>query len=463
MSINSYLNLHQLLEESSVTPEENRSFGLTNKELKDSPKEQLLAWTDIYKERLPKPNLGEKFSSYLYNITFIFVLFGFIFGLFSGIGLLSYNGKEPVNVIYFIFFVVFVPIVTMTFTLISMIRANRSKSVLVHLSPAFWMEKILALLPNKISEVIKDVKINPLLSNWMIIKRSQLIALFFSLGIFIGLLGVVVTKDIAFAWSTTLQITPVMLYDFVHFISYPWSYFVPSAMPSQELIEHSQYFRLGDSLSESMIANASSLGAWWQFLAFATLFYAISLRFVVLSISWWGFKYALNKSLFRLDGTMQLLREINEPLIDTNASNEEALFIPHNGKYDKIDKNYSESKYKVIQGLGMRYDELLVIADSFGVNAPKHFIVGGANSLDEDDKVIEESSGEVLLFVKAWEPPMMDFVDYLTDLTANKKIKKVVIMPIGTLEDEYKSTKKYIDIWANKLSLSQNNKVWLKR
>ncbi len=462
MSINSYLNLYQLLENSSPTTEENRSFGLTNKSLKDSPKEQLLAWIDIYKERLPKPRLSEKFSSYLYNITFIFLIFGFIFGLFSAIGLLSYNGSEPVNVIYFISIVVFVPILTMGITLISMTRANRSKSVLVHLSPAFWLEKVLALLPNRVSD-IKDIKINPLLSNWLIIKRSQLIALLFSIGLLIGLIGVVVTQDIAFAWSTTLQITPNMFYQFLHTISLPWGYFVPSAVPSLELIEHSQYFRLGDTLSLSMIANASSLGEWWRFLAFATLFYSILLRLLVLMISSWGLQYALDKSIFRLDGVSRLLREINEPLIDTNAPHQEPLFVSSNGKYDRVDKSEKESKYSMIQGLGMRYDELLVIADSFGINAPKQFVVGGSNSLEEDDKIIAQSSGEILLFVKAWEPPMMDFVDYLNDLTNNKKVKRVLIMPIGTLEDEYKTTPTYIDIWADKLSLSENSKVWLKR
>lgn len=463
MSISSYLNLYQLLEDDSISTEENRSFGLNHKSLQNSPKEQLLSWIDIHKGRLQTPLLSDKFSSYLYNITFIFVILGFIFGLFSAIGLLSYNGSEPVNVIYFISVVVFVPIFTMTLTLFSMIRANRSKSVLVHLSPAFWMEKILALLPNKMGDGIKELKINPLISNWLIIKRSQLIALFFSIGLLVGLLGVVVTKDIAFAWSTTLQITPQMLYEFLDILSLPWSYFVPSAMPPIELIEHSQYFRLGDTLSQSMISHASSLGEWWRFLAFATIFYAIVLRFLMLIISSLGLDYAINKSLFMLDGAMRVLREINEPIINTNAINQEPLFIPHNGKYSQIDRDKNEYDYDVIQGLGMRYDELLVIADSMKLKAPKHFVVGGANSIEEDNIVISQSSKEVLLLVKAWEPPMMDFVDYLTDLTDNKKVKRVVIMPIGTLEDEYKTTPNYIDIWANKLSLSQNNKVWLKR
>ena len=84
-------------------------------------------------------------------------------------------------------------------TLLAMLRAHSSESVLVHISPAFWMEKIWGFLPGKIEENIKVLQINPLLANWVIIKRSQLIVLFFSFGLLLSLLGMVVTKDIAFA------------------------------------------------------------------------------------------------------------------------------------------------------------------------------------------------------------------------------------------------------------------------
>ena len=55
----------------------------------------------------------------------------------------------------------------------------------------------------------------------------------------------------------------------------------------------------------------------------------------------------------------------------------------------------------------------------------------------------------------------MDFVDYLTELT--NKVDKVIVMPIGTIENHYETIHKEIDVWENKLSLVKDEKVWLKR
>ena len=460
MKLKHYFTLYQLFEFNPSTPSQNRAFGLKHAELKSSPKAQLLLWIAQHEKRLPRPLLSETFSSYLYGVTFGLVFIAFVLGLLSGFGLLSYNGREPVNVIYFIVMVMFVPLFTMLLALVSMLRAGRSSSVLVHLSPAFWMEKVLGLLPNSFQEEIKNIQINPLLANWLIIKRSQLIALCFSLGLLVALIGDVVTQDIAFAWSTTLHISPEGLYGFLETMALPWATFLPSGVPSLELIEQSQYFRLGDKLSSEMISNASSLGEWWQFLTASTLFYAIFLRSVMLWIAGIGLDYATQSAIFSLRGTQKLLGEINQPIISTHATEEEAIFTPNDHGYRQIIKRLKPS-YDGIQGWAIPHDELLVLSESMRVTAPSYKEVGGANSFAEDNAIVAQSQGEILLFVKAWEPPTMDFVDYLSDL--RDEVEKVIVMPVGTIDKGYSTTDKAIDVWANKLSLTSDMKVWLKR
>jgi hypothetical protein len=393
-------------------------------------------------------------------MTFALVLIAFALGLLAGVGLLSYNGEEPVNVIYFMAIAIFIPLFTMLLTIVAMLRARSAESVLVHLSPAFWMEKILGLLPGNVQEHIKALKISPLLANWIIIRRSQIIVFFFSLGLLLSLLGVVVTKDIAFAWSTTLHISPEVFHGFLHTIAFPWREIVPSAVPSLELIEQSQYFRLGDKLDDEMIAHASELGEWWKFLALSTLFYAILLRFMMLILASFGYSSAVKQALLTLNGTTKLLREINEPIISTHATKREKAFTSGDESYSQI-VNTLDASYDGIQGWAIPQSELFVLGDSMNIISPKHFEVGGTNSFEEDSEVIFKSHGEVLLFVKGWEPPTMDFVDYLTELIS--KVDKVVVVPIGTAENHYEATPKEIDVWANKLSLLGDMKVWLKR
>jgi len=460
MNLKSYLNLYELLDTDTSSIQENRAFGLAHILLKNQPIAQLLAWQKKHITRLPNPILSDRFSSYLYGVTLTLVIIAFILGLLSGVGLLSYSGHEPVNVIYFMSMVVFFPLFTITLAFISMFRANSAQSLLVHVSPAFWMGKILSYLPGKIQEDIKDLKINPLLLNWIVIKRSQLIAWFFSLGLLLALLIMVVTKDIAFAWSTTLQVTPEAFYGFLNTLAFPWREFVPSAVPSVELIEKSQYFRLGDKLSEEMINNASKLGEWWKFLGMATLFYALFLRFIMFLLSIFGFKRAIKKSFLTLKGTSKLLSDMNEPLISTHALNNESVFVPSSEDYEQIITSLDTS-YDVVQGWAISKDELVVLVDSKRVITPNIFEVGGANSFAEDSEIISKSQGEVLFFVKGWEPPTMDFVDYIHELSI--KVDKIIVVPVGTAEKKYAINEETVDIWDKKLSLVNESKVWLKR
>jgi len=460
MNLKSYLDLYALLKSDISSREERRSFGLIHVMMKKNSIEQLLAWVDEHKIKLKRPLLSETFSSYLYSVTVTLMLVAFVLGLVSGIGLLNYSGHEPVNVIYFIAMVVFLPVFTMTLTLFSMIRANSSQSLLVHISPAFWMEKIIHLLPHQVQDNLKEIKINPLLANWVVIKRSQILALAFYFGLFFALLGMVATKDIAFAWSTTLNVSPEVFHDFLHTLAFPWRDLYPSALPSVELIEQSQYFRLGDKLSEEMIQNASRLGEWWKFLAFATLFYAIILRFMIYLLALLGFRQAVKRSFLTLDGSEKLLKEMNEPVISTHAETEEKSFIQEDAVYGQIVPALDAS-YDMVHGWAIPKEQLAVMRDSMQVISPQLVEVGGGNTLEEDSEIIHRSHGEVLLYVKAWEPPTLDFVDFLEALS--KQVDKVIIYPAGTPQEHYRAEAKKTDVWARKLGTIHNHKVWLKR
>ena len=460
MKFKTYLDLYQLLEVDNSTKAQRRAFGLSHVLLKNKPLEQLMAWVKENKQKLKTPLLSEVFTSYLYGISFTLIIVGFVVGFFSGVTLLNYNGHAPVNVIYFIAMVIALPLLTMTLTLFSMIKAHQSRSVLIHLSPSYWMEKIVALLPREVQENLENLKLNPLLANWIVIKRSQSIALFFSLGLLVALLLMVATKDIAFSWSTTLHVTPEAFHSFLNTLAFSWRSWFPSAVPSLELIEQSQYFRLGDGLSEEMIHNASKLGEWWKFLAFATLFYALILRFFMYMLARIGAKYAVKKSLLNLDGVSTLLQDINTPIISTHAKDTgETTQEVKRGNIQVVEQ--LDASYDVVQGWAMSESKLHVLNDSMKVMSPMVFDVGGTNTLDEDTEIISKSKGEVLLYVKAWEPPTMDFMDYLEALI--ERVDKVVVVPVGTEAEAYKAEDKLVDIWAKKIALLPTKKVWLRR
>ncbi|SFZ97632.1 hypothetical protein MNB_SV-5-596 [hydrothermal vent metagenome] len=462
MNLKNYLDFYAVLNSDNSTREERRSFGLSSVELKDKPQEQLIKWTDKYIGKLKKPLISDRVNSYLYGVTLTFTIIAFMLGVFSGITLLNYNGSEPVNVVYFMAMVILLPLVTIFLTIFSMYKVNSSTAMLIHLSPAFWMEKVFALLPNKLKNKREDsnfeLAISPLILNWLVIKRSQVMALFFSFGLLLSLLAMVATKDIAFAWSTTLDISPETFHSMLGSISFAWKDIFPWAVPSLELIQNSQYYRLGDGLSSSMIENASLLGEWWKFLFVATIFYAIFLRFIVFLFSSYFLKKAIVKSFMLIDGAQKLLNDMNEAIVSTSSIDKERRFVSKNIEYAQTISTLNSS-YDFILAWAINRDKIVLINDSVNVMSQNIFEVGGSNSFEKDNSIVNRTKGEVLLYVKAWEPPTMDFIDFVEMLIPN--VDKIIVMPIGT-SDDFTAREKDLNVWARKLFSLKNNKVWLK-
>ncbi|RLA71129.1 MAG: DUF2868 domain-containing protein, partial [Epsilonproteobacteria bacterium] len=326
--LKTYIDLHQLIEEYRGTHEENRTFGLLHQKLLSSPVELLNQWVEAHRHRLPHPPLSERLGRILSGATLLLLIVAFFLGIFSGITLLRYNGNEPVNLLYFLGAVFFLPLLTIAMALLAMLRANRAGSMLTHLSPAYWMERIFIFFTDKNHEINYRVAINPLITNWIIIRRSQEFALAFSLGLFLALMGIVASQDIAFSWSTTLQVTPEAFHQFILMLALPWEAVLPQAVPSLELIEQSHYFRLGGRLNSEMIKNAALLGEWWKFLLMTTLVYALFLRFILFILASLGLKSALKRAILLIGGVRDLLREMEEPLIQSEASAVEKEFEP---------------------------------------------------------------------------------------------------------------------------------------
>ncbi len=460
MNLRSYIDLYQLLDGHALTHEENRAFALKNDLQAQSSLRMLLAWVRAHQNSLSSPAQSAKFCKYLYIVSLVLGVLALVLGVMTGIGLLSYSGKEPVNLIYFLAVAAFIPLFTMLLALFSMLRANQAQSLLIHISPAYWMEKIVGFFSQEARAALSKLTINPLLLNWLVIKRSQLLALLFAIGLLLALLGIVATKDIAFAWSTTIQVSPKQFHTFLETLSWPWSSLFPSAVPSVDLITQSQYFRLGETLDSGMVANAARLGEWWKFLACATLFYAIVVRFGMWLLASFGFHQALKESLMSLEGVERLLFEMNTPLVTTTAPKQEIVFAQEIHQYSRVLQTV-DPHYKTTLGWAMSKNDIVILNDSMQVSSECVFDIGGTNTLYEDEKIISGLQGEVLLYVKSWEPPTMDMMDAL--LAIITQVDKITLLPTGTKEDGYIPTSRELNIWERKIQTLNHPKVWLCR
>ncbi len=456
LSLKSYLDLHQLLTIYRGSHEENRLFAISQKNQK--PLDILLDWVqnNLYKITTPLES-----TKYLHYLTLFSSLFGFIvlvLGFLTGFALLSYSGSEPVNVIYLLLVMVGLPILSMLLSLLSMLLGNIGVKVFSHLSPLYYLEKVVKFLPFAKNIEFSSLPFSTTLSKWIFLQRVQIFSFLFSLGLFLALILMIISKDIAFGWSTTLQVDAKSFQSLLATLSLPWREFLPSAVPSLELVELSHYFRLGKHLDSNMIYNADKLGAWWKFLAMATFTYSLGLRLIFWIVSYYGFKQQLKKEILSLDGVSTLIKEFQTPFVSTKSYKDEKHLEIKEDSVREVDEHLNK-EYHAILGWNFLYEQLLLIKDSLGVNAKKIESVGGKNSLLEDNKIIEGLKGDILLYVKAWEPPTMDFMDFLEDVLDNSSIKKVDIAPVGTSENRYKSNKEDMSVWLRKLESIDSDKL----
>ncbi len=461
LSIKSYLDLSQLLKEYRGSHEENRSFALKHKKLQKAPTKLLLKWLERHSFKIRGELNSKKYLEYLSSFDSIMGILFFIMGFFVGLGLLSYNGQAPVNIIYYLLIAMVLPIFSMSVSLFTMFSHGRVANFFTMLFPLHWIEKILIHIPfrKKIENFKPPFSFE--FSKWMFIERIHLFSLLFSIGLLLSLVLMVVATDIAFGWSTTLQISADSFHSFISSIAILWRDMFPSAVPSLELVELSHYFRLGEKLDISMVHNADKLGAWWKFLAMTTVIYAIGLRFIFLIFSKDMLQKQLEREFLLLDGVKGILREFHTPFVSTQAPKAEKHLKIEEKKEKKTTITIDEKLYESILGWNFSADEIALANDSRGIKALTIWAVGGSNTYAQDLQIIKNMSGIVFLYVKSWEPPTMDFIDLLEMLIENKKVKKIQIYPLGTIGKHYKNNDSDVDVWIKKIDSVKSDKVWI--
>ncbi len=460
LSIKTYLDFSQLLEFYKGDHESNRSFALKRENLLQKPIRLLLEWSDENQFRVTEELKSKSYISYLSQFSSLLGLIFFITGFFVGLGLLSYSGEAPVNIIYFLLIAMVLPLFSMLLSLLSMFTKGSVADFFSHLFPLHWIEKIFSYLPFIKRVDIPDKPFSLELSKWLFIERIQLLSLIFSFGLLISLLLIVVVKDIAFGWSTTLQISSETFQSIVSSIGIFWENIFPDAIPSLDLVEVSHYFRLGERIDGNMIHNADKLGAWWKFLAMVTVVYAIGFRFLLWIISRFGFKKQLERDFLELDGVHRILREFNTSFISTKAPTDEKHLDILEESSEQISEDVYKS-YSAIFGWNFSEDEIALANDAKEIKGETIYSIGGNSSFDEDEEKAEEAKGTVLIFVKSWEPPTMDFIDILEILIESREVNEIQIYPLGTVGRYYESDERDIAVWRRKIQRLKLQKVWV--
>lgn len=299
---------------------------------------------------------------------------------------------------------------------------------------------------------------------WAFLRWSQWFALWFQFTALTASLVLVVFTDLAFGWSTTLTSgDPVGDAQRVHrattAIAVPWSWLAPTAQPSLALIEESRFFRAASEPVSSL--QAARLGGWWTFVVLTIAVYGVLPRLLTFSIASVRLRAAARATVMASPGFSAVLRRLHRSRIETVAP------VPEVSDGDRGKPAPFEPSRKV--GANVRalinWSAVPVSADILDATFPgvPRFTAGGGASVAEDDALVRQfganddpGRGDVLVLVKGWEPPLMEFIDFVQALrrAIDSAAAEIVVLPVGLDHDERlgPATPAQLSVWRNKLA-----------
>lgn len=308
------------------------------------------------------------------------------------------------------------------------------------------------------------------LQKWAILRWSQLFALSFQLTAVAGCLVLVVFTDLAFGWSTTLTTGDAAadaqrLHGITSTLATPWSWAWPDAQPSLALIGESRYFRAAAPLLSP--ADAARLGGWWQFVVLTMLCYGILPRILTFTWAQGRLRSAAQAALEASPGVSVVLRRLHRSRMETAAMEPEHDENRQSGNASSATSKSATSGDETNHiRVVINWSETPIEAETLQTNFPHAnlHIAGGAVSMADERQLVQElgttpldPDTTILIIVKGWEPPLMEFIDFLTSLREalpRASPVNLLVLPVG-LGDESAwpaATPTQVELWRRKLA-----------
>jgi len=252
---------------------------------------------------------------------------------------------------------------------------------------------------------------------------SQWMAFAFSAGALLSTLTLVVFTDLAFGWSTTLDLGAESVHRITSTASLPWSGIWADAVPSLDLVERTRHFRVAGPDAHVHFIDPILFGAWWPFLVMATLTYGALPRLFTSLVGALALKRASEAALLAMPGARRVLEGLSSPLVETQAKGSEGpIGLPAAGQVDSVTQEAWVARHAGSDLLVIAWAEALA-DEALRLQFPREGLrlrdAGGRRSLAEDaERVAEARAGDggVAVIVRAYEPPMLELVDFLSDL-----------------------------------------------
>ncbi|MFQ5632580.1 MAG: DUF2868 domain-containing protein [bacterium] len=454
---------NQLLDDKNLDPvalrKRDRAIGKQLEGQRLDRKQLFLAWLKSMHKRV-EPSLGERVESIYSWLKITLIAVGLAAGASTASATLAFDGTNPVNVVHFLAVFVGLQMLLLLFFLLAILPRLFTKFIpgqggLLKLIRAIGfllgkgIDRLFSHLPPEKTRTLHSdlgrIRLRHQLyrniERWLLISLTQRFGVAFNFGAMVVCLYLIVFSDLAFAWNTTLQIQSETFHRIVSSLSTPWAAVFADAVPSQELVEVSRYFRIEGQYrvagEAARSANPEAVGGWWPFLILSLICYGLLPRLVTFFIA--TFKYRLTLKTIPLDTAEfdALYDRLTTPIIETRSLEPEAEF----GEKQKLEFPLSQ-----VQSTGktcsiVRWGEIALDGDGAEKMAMQRFgwlcervLPAGGFDAREDDKTFavltanKKDLSPVLVLVESWEAPNKSVLHFLERLRQGNDPKRPLLI-----------------------------------
>lgn len=313
------------------------------------------------------------------------------------------------------------------------------------------------------SWIIKLLKIYASAFFWPILVLAQV----FGLGVGIASLIVTFIKiaftDLAFGWQSTLVTAPEKIHAVASFLALPWKWIFNegSGFPDVTSIEGSRII-----LKDGIISlSTPDLASWWPFLCLCIIFYAVIPRLFLLISGLWIANKKPDTLAFSHADCAHLVFRMRSPIFDTRSV-EKSFDDDEPRAFDRIIEKKNEPGHESANESPQKMVRETVSVDNSSASISVAMVSGDFMDLGGEENIINEiarvtghkisrvitydpepdsekkaleqleeiisqlSSFSVSLIMEAWQPPIietMDFVNMTRAVAGREKMMNIIL------------------------------------
>lgn len=432
---------------------------------------KVLAWWQIVHpvdpghgkvDRRKTAGTGQTIVGFVRLATVLLLVGGLLVGLGVGSLAFAYDGSHPVNLLALLGVLVALPVALFFLTLLLLMPGripgfDALRDSLSVVNPGrwagAWLDRFAGL------ELFGGFsRGTTAFARWQLVVFSQWFAVGFFLGALLIAWLLVAVTDLAFGWSTTLELDATVVFRVFDGLAIPWKSWLPQGVPDATLVEASRFNRL-ETIPVSA-EQAALLGGWWPFVLMAILVYGLLPRVILLLLGRWRLD-AATRSMFCQDPEVVGLLDRLAPSRIVFEEEEEVGAIedgasvsppPGGGTDDRTailiwnDALETEAARDWLGGSGTGIVQLAVWQGDAGLKSTLNGLAGNPERL--------------VIITKGWEPPLLEFQDFLSLVreTVGSDVT-LVVAPVGLGGTSIRPLDRAV--WAQALGRHQDPRLYV--